>query len=129
MSLSYALSEWAATLGVGALELPPQGHVSLQLSTGDRLTLEEAGDELLVYQVIDFPHLDGARCMALLQACNLRRRPAHEPAVQAGLRGDGADAQVVLLLRLQAHGLQASMLQAATDLLARCRRDWLALMN
>lgn len=129
MSLNYALAEFGAALGVGGLELPAQGHVSLQLSSGERLTLEEVDQEVLLYQVIDLPHLDAARCMALLQACNLRRRPAHEPCVQAGLRGDGADAQVVLLVRFDVQGLQASMLQAGLELLERCRRDWLGLIN
>lgn len=129
MSLSHALSEFGASLGVGRLELPAQGHVSLQLPCGDRLTLEEVGQELLLYQVIDFPHLDAARCMVLLQASNLRRRPAHEPGVQIGLRGDGADTQVVLLVRYGTQGLQVSVLQAGLDLLERCRRDWLDLMN
>ena len=129
MSLAYALSEFGATLGVGRLELPPQGHVSLQLPCGDRMTLEEVGQEVLLYQVIALPHLDAARSLALLQSSNLRRRPPHELTVQVGLRGEGADAQVVLLLRFDAQGLQASMLQAGLDLLERCRRDWLGLMN
>jgi len=129
MSLSYALSEFGAVLGVGAIDLPPQGSVSLQLSPGCRLTVEEVGEELLLYQTIETPHIDAARCMALLQACNLRRRAAHELCMQAGLRGEGADAQVLLLMRFDIQGLQASMLQAGLQMLEQCRRDWLGQMN
>lgn len=129
MSLSYALSEFGALLGVGVIDLPPQGSVSLQLLSGCRLTLEEADKELLFYQMIDVPHIDAARSMALLQACNMRRRPAQEPCVQAGLRGQGHDAQVMLLVRFDAQNVQASLLQGGLVLLDQCRRDWLGDMN
>lgn len=129
MSLSYALSEFGVMLGAGAVDLPAQGSVSLQLAPGRRLTLEESDEALLLYQLIDVPHIDAARCMALLQACNLRRRPAHEPCVQAGLRGQGHDAQVMLLVRFDVNNVQASMLQAGLALLDQCRLDWLGDMN
>jgi type III secretion system chaperone SycN len=129
MSLSFALSEFGALLGVGAIDLPTQGNVSLQLSPGCQLTLEEVDKELLLYQMIDVPHIDAARSMALLQACNLRRRAAHDPCVQAGLRGEGHDAQVMLLVRFDAQNVQASWLQAGLVLLDQCRRDWLGDMN
>ncbi len=127
MSLSYALSEFGAALGVGPLDLPPQGVVNLQLFPDCRLSIEEVDEDVLLYILMAVPHIDAATCLALLQACDVRRRLPHEPCVQAGLRGQGADAQLMLLLRYPAQGLQASQLQSGVALLDQCRRDWLGM--
>jgi hypothetical protein len=129
MSLSYALSEFGAALGVGPLDLPSQGAVNLQLFPDCRLSIEEVDEDVLLYILMAVPHIDAATCLALLQACDLRTRLPHEPCVQAGLRGQGADSQIMLLLRYPAQGLQASQLQSGVALLDQCRRDWLGMAH
>ena len=129
MSLRYALSEWGASLGVGALDLPHQGGIHVQLTPDCRLSIEEVEDEVLVYLMVDMPHLDMARSLALLQACDVRGRPLHAPSVQAGLRGQGDQAQVMLLLRYRADGVQSSQLQSGLDMLLEHGRVWLGLAN
>ncbi len=127
MGVRAALSEFGVAVGAGPIELAAQGVVNLQMGPGQRLALEEVDDDILLYLTVDVPHLDPARCLSLLQACDLHRRPAHEPCVQVGLKGQGADAQVVLLLRWPTAGLQASQLLAGLSLLEQCRRDWLGM--
>lgn len=129
MSASYALSEFGSALGLAGLSLPPQGVVNVQLATGKRLSLEESGDEILIHLTVDIPHLDNALVLQVLQACDLRRRPAHEPCVQVGQRGYGADAQLMLLIRWPSHSVQASQLLGSMEIFERCQRDWLGLVN
>ncbi len=129
MSASYALSEFGAALGLPGISLPPQGVVNIQLASGKRLSLEESGDEILIYLTVDLPHLDSARVLQLLQACDMRRRPAHEPCVQVGQIGHGADAQVLLLIRWPSGSVQASQLLGSMEIFERCQRDWLGLVN
>jgi type III secretion system chaperone SycN len=127
MSASYALSEFARGLGLPDVSLPPQGVVNMQLAEGLRLSVEESGDEILVYTTLDTPHLDSARVLAVLQACDLRRSAPNRPAVQVAQQGAGADMQLIMLIRWPEHNLQASQLHTALSIFAQCRREWLGL--
>jgi hypothetical protein len=128
LSLAYALDEFGRTLGLGGLSLPPQGALHMALAGGQRrLSLEAAGEELLLYMTVPVPHLDNAQVLQMLQECDLRRRPPHEPELQLARRGVGADAVLVLLVRWPQDRVQASGLHASVDLIERSLQQWLGL--
>lgn len=128
MSLAYALEEFGRTLGLGGIELPAHGAVHMAISGGQRrLSLEASGQELLVYLTVPVPHLDNAQTLQMLQGCDVRRRPPHEPELQLARRGVGADAELVLLVRWPQDRVQASQLHASVDLMERSLQEWLGL--
>ncbi len=129
MSAAYALSEFGASLGLGPLVLPAQGVLNMELAPGQTLSLESSGQELLMYTTLHVPHLDSARLLALLQSCDVRRRPPHEPCLQAGLRGEGADSQLSLLVRWPLEALQVSQLAQTMALFEQCKRQELGLAH
>ncbi len=127
MSAAYAIEEFGRTLGLGALDLPPQGAIHLAMGEQRRLSMEAAGGDLLLYMTVAVPHLDNAQVLAMLQACDLRRRPPHEPELQLARSGFGADAQLVLLVRWPMDRLQASHLHASVQLFEYSLQQWLGL--
>lgn len=129
MGAAYALSEFGASLGLGPLVLPAQGVLNMQLAPGQTLSLESSGQELLMYTTLHVPHLDSARLLAVLQSCDVRRRAPHDPCLQVGQRGEGADTQLTLLVRWPLEALQASQLALTLALFEQCKRHELGLAH
>ena len=127
MSASFALDEFGRSLGVGELVLPQNGCVNIALGPQRRLSLEASGNEVLLYLSVELPHLDQAQILTMLQACDLRRRAPHEPGIQIGCRGSGADTQLLMLVRWPADRLQASQLHGSLELFERSLNEWLGL--
>lgn len=125
MSIAYALTEFGRALGLGALDLPSDGVINMQWGGDARLSLEEAGDDVLIYVTIPTPFFESSQVLHVLQESDVRRNPPHEPVIQVGMNGQGANVQTTLLMRWPAHNVQASQLHASVQTFERCRREWL----
>ena len=125
MSAEVAVADFGRSLGLPELSLREGGVACLGLDSGDTLTLEALHDELLVYLVHAAPHVSTAQLLGALQACDLRRTEPG-PRLQVGLRGDGGDAHLVLLVRLIGRVLTAADIEAAVDALLGWQRRWAA---
>ena len=121
MRAEYAVSEFGRAVGLESLTLQPTGQVRLGLPSGEWLSLEEHGDDLLVNLVAPSPFVPPKALLHALQACEARRSGAG-PAFQVGLMGEGSDAQLVLVTRMPAAFAGADDIRAAVD----ASIDWLA---
>lgn len=111
---AQAVAEFGRSLGIEAMRPGEDGTVQCLFAKGDRLCLEEQGDELLIYLLREIPaHVPEVKLRALALCRPDRQWPW---PVQAGLRG--AD-QLLFLLRLPQREVSLSSLEKALDLLVR----------
>ena len=127
LNAEQAVAEFGRQLGVDNLSLGHSGACQLTLQDGSEL-LVEAPEEvpreaLLVALVLPVPFLNAAEMLKALQMADLRM---HQPmtSVQVGLRGTGADARLVLVVRITGLVVGADDVSRAWQTLTQWRARW-----
>ena len=126
MSLIFALNEFGAALGLPQMSMPAMGSVSFMLEDGQTFSLEEVGDDLLMFTPVATSHVPVDHWVAVLQACDVRELAAQDPPLQLGARGMGADTTAALLLRWPVQGLVAAQLVRGLHRLQDYTHSWLS---
>ena len=126
MNIANAVADFGRSMGLQDFCLEPQGLVSLELQPGDVLTIEQAGEDLLVYRVLAVPYVAPPLLFNALKACNARLQEGLGWQLQVGLRGTGADTALVFLYRLSGQGVSGRAIEQAIDMIERFRRGWSA---
>lgn len=122
MRYAQPIAEFGRGLGIEVLALNHGGIAQILLDEGRSLTLEEADEALLVYLTAAAPFIDTPRLVAALDSANARR--ADPPALQLGLRGNGNEAAVIALARVEGRSVSARDIAHAADALLAWHARW-----
>ncbi len=112
MNISHAVADFGRSLGMDC-SLDAEGLLSIELANGDVLSLEQSGDDLLVYRVAAFPYISAQQSMQALKMCNTRLQEGLGWQLQVGLRGSGADSALVFLYRLSGNRVSVRGIEQA----------------
>jgi type III secretion system chaperone SycN len=123
LNAEQAVAEFGRQLGVEGLSLGHRGACQLALADGSELLVEAPEEALLVAHVLPVPFLNAAEMLKALQMTDLQ---LHQPtgSVQAGLRGTGADARLVLVARITGLMVGADDISRAWQTLTQWRARW-----
>jgi type III secretion system chaperone SycN len=128
MNIAMAVYAFGQQLGLTDLALDEHGLVSLALDDDDRLHLEQAQDDLLIYRLLNKPHMSAPSMLAALKACDQRHNNrAWMPRI--GLIGDGGQAQLVVLCRLPSGQVSAQSIEQTVDELEHFKRQFIDRMG
>ena len=123
-----AVYAFGQQLGLTDLALDEHGLVSLALDDDDSLHLEQAQDDLLIYRLLNKPHMSAPSMLAALKACDQRHNNrAWMPRI--GLIGDGGQAQLVVLCRLPSGQVSAQSIEQTVDELEHFKRQFIDRMG
>ena len=125
MNITNAVSDFGKTMGID-LALDSEGLAAFEMEQGDILSLEESGDDLLVYRVVAVPYASTQLLLNILKACNARLQEGLGWHLQVGLRGSGADSALVFLYRLSGSRLSGRGIEQAVDMMESFRRRCMA---
>jgi type III secretion system chaperone SycN len=112
MNINHAVADFGRSLGMDC-NLDEEGVLSIELANGDVLSLEQSGDDLLVYRLAHFPYISAAQCMQAIKLCNARLQEGLGWQLQVGLHGSGADSALVFLYRLSGSRISARGIEQA----------------
>ena len=122
MNIAPAVHAFGQTIGLTDLALDANGLVSLALDDDDSLHLEKAQDDLLIYRVLNKPHISAPSMLATLKACN-HRHISRPWTPHIGLIGQGGQSQLVVLCRLHSDQVSEQGIEKAVDDLEHFKRQ------
>lgn len=119
------LADFGRQLGIDGLDFGPYGVAQLQLASGSVIAVEPVrrgqDDEVLVY--LSRPVGHQAPQMVSVALARSHWRNGGPLPVQVGLRGRGAEAQLLALVRVPERTFTAQALAHAVDYLGRWLDD------
>lgn len=121
MNIASAIHAFGQGLGLNDLALDANGLVSLELSEDDSLHLEQAQDDLLVYRVLNTSHISAPSMLASLKACD-QRLHMNGWMPQIGMIGQGGQAQLVVLYRLNSEHVSEQGIEQALEALEQFKQ-------
>jgi type III secretion system chaperone SycN len=123
LNAEQAVCEFGRQLGIEGLTLGHSGTCQLGLPDGSELLVDAYKEALLVALVLPVPFLNAAEMLKSLQMADLRLHHA-QGIVRVGLRGNGADASLVLVARITGLMVGADDIRRAWQTLTQWRARW-----
>lgn len=114
------LAEFGRRIGLPGLAVDAAGSCQLQIESGDVIAIELVGDDVIVYRRHALPWPDPGMLLRALARCNLREGGT---PLQIGLRGQAAEASLVVAMRLPQRAFTAQRLEAGWDTIRRWIED------